>query len=120
MKWTRVLSLTLSAILAVVTLAAAQDDAQASMDAAKRHYRSRDYRAAITELAKTVELDPTRADALYLLGYSHLMLREYSEAVDAFGRAFQADPAFDPRTIYQAPTPAAPATPATPVTEDTT
>lgn len=103
MKWTRVLALTFSAILAVVSLAAAQD-AQGSMDTAKRHYRSRDYRAAITELTRTVELDPTRADALYLLGYSHLMLREYSEAVEAFGRAFQADPTFDPRTIYQAKT----------------
>jgi tetratricopeptide (TPR) repeat protein len=106
MKWTRVLALTFSAVLATLSFAAAQDDAQASMDEAKRRYRSRDYRAAITELTKTVELDPTRADALYLLGYSHLMLREYSEAVEAFGRAFQADPAFDPRTIYQAPTPA--------------
>jgi Flp pilus assembly protein TadD len=104
MKWTRVLALTFSAILATGLLAAAQDDAQASMDAAKRHYRGRDYRAAVTELAKTVELDPTRADALYLLGYSHLMLREYAEAVEAFGRAFQADPALDPRTIFQAKT----------------
>jgi hypothetical protein len=28
------------------------------------------------------------------------MLREYSEAVEAFGQAFAADPEFDPRTIY--------------------
>ncbi len=105
MKWTRVLALTFSAILAMVCVAAAQDDAQASMERAKRHYAGRDYRAAITELTRTIELDPTRADALYLLGYSHNMLRQYSEAVEAFGRAFQADPAFDPRTIYQARTP---------------
>jgi hypothetical protein len=32
------------------------------------------------------------------------MLRQYAEAVEAFGRAFQADPTFDPRTIYQART----------------
>ncbi len=101
MKWTRALALTFSAILATACLAAAQEDSQASMEQAKRHYRGRDYRAAVTELARTIELDPARADALYLLGYGHLMLREYSEAVDAFGRAFQADPAFDPRTIYQ-------------------
>ncbi len=101
MKSTRVLSLTFSAILTAAVLAAAQEDAQSSMDQAKRHYRNRDFRAAATELMKTVELDPTRADALYLLGYSHLMLREYSEAVEAFSRAFTADPTFDPRTIFQ-------------------
>jgi Flp pilus assembly protein TadD len=103
MKWTRVLPLTLSAILAIACLAPrieAQEDAQASMDQAKRLYRNRDYRGAVTELTRTVELDPTRADALYLLGYSHVMLREYSEAVEAFGQAFAADPEFDPRTIY--------------------
>jgi Flp pilus assembly protein TadD len=71
------------------------------MDQAKRHYRNRDYRAAVAELTRTVELDPTRADALYLLGYSHVMLRQYPQAVEAFGRAFAADPEFDPRTIYQ-------------------
>ncbi len=103
MKRTRVLAVTFSAILAVAWLAAAQEDAQASMEQAKRLYRNRDYRAAATELSRTVELDPTRADAQYLLGYSHLMLREYPDAVEAFGRAFQADPTFDPRTIYQKP-----------------
>lgn len=106
MKRTRVLALTLAAVLAIACIAPwveAQEDAQASMELAKRHYRNRDYRAAATELMRTVELDPTRADALYLLGYSHVMLREYPEAVEAFGRAFAADPQFDPRTIYQAP-----------------
>jgi tetratricopeptide (TPR) repeat protein len=107
MNRTRILALSFAAILAVIPaiggLASAQEpgDAQASMEQAKRLYRNRDYRAAATELARTVELDPTRADALYLLGYSHLMLREYPEAVEAFSRAFQADPTFDPRTIYQ-------------------
>ena len=104
MKWTRALALTFSAILAIETFAHAQEDAQASMEQAKRHYRNRDYRAAVTELTRTVELDPARADALYLLGYSHLMLRQYSEAVEMFSRAFEVDPAFDPRTIYQART----------------
>ena len=107
MKSTRILALALSAMLAAATFAAAQDDAQASLETAKRHYRSRDFRGAITELHRTIELDPTRADALYLLGYSHQELREYSEAVDYFGRAFQADPTFDPRTIFQ-PRPAQP------------
>ena len=104
MKSTRVLALTLSAFVATACLwpsIEAQEDAQASMDQAKRQYRNRDYRAAIEGLTRTLELDRTRADALYLLGYSHLMLRQYSESVDAFGRAFEADPTFDPRTIYR-------------------
>jgi len=105
MKWTRALALTFSANLAITCLATAQEDTQASMEQAKRHYARRDYRAAITELTRTLELDPTRADALYLLGYSHNELRQYPESAEAFGRAFQADPTFDPRTIYQARTP---------------
>ncbi len=105
MKWTRAVALTFSAHLAITSLAPAQEDVQASMEQAKRHYARRDYRAAIAELTRVVELDPTRADALYLLGYSHNELRQYPESVEAFGRAFQADPNFDPRTIFQVRTP---------------
>lgn len=101
MKWTRRLAFALSAVLAVACLAAAQSDADASMERAKKLYRARDYRGAITELQKTLELEPGRADALYLEGYAQLMLRQYSAAVETFSRAFEADPKFDPRTIYQ-------------------
>lgn len=105
MKWTRIFALALSAHLAVASLSIAQEDTQASMEQAKRHYARRDYRAAIAELTRIVDLDPTRADALYLLGYSHNEIRQYRESVEAFGRAFQADPNFDPRTIFQIQTP---------------
>jgi tetratricopeptide (TPR) repeat protein len=105
MKWTRIFALIFSAQLAITCLATAQDDAQASFEQAKRHYARRDFRAAITELTRTIELDPTRADALYLLGYSQNELRQYRESVETFGRAFQADPTFDPRTIFQVRTP---------------
>ncbi len=101
MKWTRRLIFALSAVLVVSCLAAAQSDADASMARAKKLYRSRDYRGAITELQKTLELEPGRADALYLMGYAQQILRQYSDAVDTFSRAFAADPNFDPRTIYQ-------------------
>jgi tetratricopeptide (TPR) repeat protein len=101
MKTTRRLALALSALLAVASLAAAQGEGDQSMEAAKKLYRSRDYRGAVAELQKTLELEPGRADALYLQGYAQLMLRQYSEAVETFSRAFQADPNLDPRTIYQ-------------------
>jgi tetratricopeptide (TPR) repeat protein len=101
MKWTRRFALALSALALVSAFAAAQSDADASMERAKKLYRSRDYRGAISELQKTLELEPGRAEALYLEGYAQQILRQYTEAVDTFSRAFEADPTFDPRTIYQ-------------------
>jgi tetratricopeptide (TPR) repeat protein len=101
MTWKRLLVLSLSAVLAAQCLAFAQDDVEATMERAKRLYRSGNYRGAIDELSKALDADPSRADAHYLVGYSHLMLREYPESVEAFSRAFAADPNFDPRTIYQ-------------------
>jgi tetratricopeptide (TPR) repeat protein len=101
MKWTRRIVFALSALLVVAALVAAQSDADASMERAKKLYRSKDYRGAVTELEKTLELEPGRADALYLKGYAQQILRQYSEAVETFSRAFEADPNFDPRTIYQ-------------------
>jgi Flp pilus assembly protein TadD len=100
-----ILALLLSTITAAGVAFAQATDAQASLEQAKRHYRNRNFREAVTELTRTVELDGSRADALYLLGYSHLELRQFPQAVDAFGRAFAADPAFDPRTIFQSPAP---------------
>jgi tetratricopeptide (TPR) repeat protein len=101
MKWTRLAALALSALLFASAIALAQSDADASMERAKKLYRTRDYRGAVSELQKTLELDPGRAEALYLEGYAQLMLRQYTEAVDTFSHAFEADPTFDPRTIYQ-------------------
>lgn len=101
MKCTRYLVFALSALFLVSCLAGAQSESDASMERAKKLYRSRDYRGAISELQKTLELEPGRADALYLEGYAQQILRQYAEAVETFSRAFAADPSFDPRTIYQ-------------------
>jgi Flp pilus assembly protein TadD len=98
---TGILALVFTAMTAVGALAQEATGAEASFEQAKRHYRNRNFREAITELTRTVELDSMRADALYLLGYSHLELREFPQAVEAFGRAFASDPTFDPRTIFQ-------------------
>ena len=99
MNWKRAFVVMTCALL-VVPFAFAQDESDASMEQAKRLYRNQDYRGALAELDRIVDMNP-RADALYLIGYSHFMLREFDAAVNAFSQAFEADPSFDPRTIYQ-------------------
>ena len=101
MKLVPVISLALCAVFLASSNVRAQGDVEAAMDEAKRQYRSGNYQAAIFELTRVTDVAPDRADAFYLVGYSHLMLRQYSESVDAFARAFQLDPTLDPRSIYQ-------------------
>jgi tetratricopeptide (TPR) repeat protein len=101
MKLVPVISLALCAVFLASSNVRAQGDVEAAMDEAKRQYRSGNYQAAISELTRVTDDAPDRADAFYLVGYSHLMLRQYSESVDAFARAFQLDPTLDPRSIYQ-------------------
>lgn len=100
MKLVPALSLALLAAILVCPLVLAQEGVDSAMDEAKRQYRSGNYQAAITELTRVTDEAPDRADAFYLIGYAHLMLREYPESVDAFARAFQLDPTLDPRSIY--------------------
>ena len=101
MKLVPVLSLALCAVLLACPFAFAQDGVDAAMDEAKRQYRNANYQAAIGELTRVTDDAPDRADAFYLIGYSHLMLRQYPESIDAFARAFQVEPTLDPRSIYQ-------------------
>ncbi len=101
MKLVPVISLALSAVLFACPFAFAQEGVEGAMDEGKRQYRNGNYQAAIGELTRVTDEAPDRADAFYLIGYSHLMLRQYPESVDAFARAFQLNPTFDPRTIYQ-------------------
>ena len=72
-----------------------------SFERGLRLYRNRDYRQALEEFAKVIETQPDRGDAHYLIGYSHLMLKEFQASLDAFRRAFEEDPNLDPRTIYK-------------------
>ena len=76
-------------------------DGEAEMTLGLSHYRRRDFQSALTEFDKVTEAAPWRADAFYLRGYCLMILRNYDQSVEAFGRAFELDPAFDPRTIYQ-------------------
>ena len=84
----------------------AQTSAEESLRQGKRLYGNGSFRPALEELTKAVEAIPDagagteRAEALYLMGYCHVMLREYAEALEVFRRAFQADPMLDPRNIY--------------------
>ncbi len=73
-----------------------------TMEDAKRLYRNRDFANAVPKLQEVLT-GGDRADALYLLGYSHLMNREFDESVEAFSRCFAIEPRFDPREIYQRP-----------------
>jgi tetratricopeptide (TPR) repeat protein len=100
MKLVPTLLLATFALLAACSLASAQTDAD-PMNEAKRQYRNGNYQAAIGELTRVTDEAPDRADAFYLIGYAHLMLREYPQSVDAFARAFELDPTLDPRSIYQ-------------------
>ena len=101
MKLVPVISLALSALLLACPFAFAQESVDQAMDEGKRQYRNGNYQAAILELTRVTDEAPDRADAFYLIGYSHLMLQQYPESVDAFARAFLLDPTLDPRSIYQ-------------------
>lgn len=74
---------------------------QESFTRGLRLYRNRSFREAMSEFSSVAASEPNRADVHYLIGYCHLMLKEFEQSVDAFRRAFEQDPEFDPRTIYQ-------------------
>lgn len=88
--------------------AAVQEDeaaVQETFERGLRQYRNRGFQQALEEFNKVVAMKPDRADIHYLIGYCHLMLREYDLSLDAFSRSFDEMPNFDPRTIYQKPKP---------------
>jgi tetratricopeptide (TPR) repeat protein len=71
-----------------------------SFQRALRYYRTRDFNRALGELRQVAEVEPNRADVLYLMGYSHYILKQFDDSLEAFRRTFEEDPEFDPRTIY--------------------
>jgi len=66
-------------------------------------YRNRQYQEAMEEFTKVAAAEPDRADVHYLIGYCHLMLRQYEQSLAEFRLSFAKDPRFDPRSIYQQP-----------------
>ncbi len=51
-----------------------------------------EYRQALNELVKGVELDPERTDIYNLMGFCHFMLKEHEAAIENFKKVIQLDP----------------------------
>lgn len=65
-------------------------------DTAMKHYRQRHYARAIDEFNQVVQSEPNNAAAYYFMGYAHYTLKHPQQALEAFSKAFQVDPKFDP------------------------
>lgn len=72
-----------------------------SFETGMQLYRQKKYRDAIAEFEKVVAADPKNAAAYYFLGYAHYILDHHSDALAAFAKAFEADPAFDPKPYFR-------------------
>jgi tetratricopeptide (TPR) repeat protein len=83
------------------TVETLQPETQPDYERGLRLYRNRNFREALTTFTDVAQVEPDRADVHYLIGYCHLMLKEFQQSVDAFQQSFEIDPEFDPRTIYQ-------------------
>jgi len=73
----------------------------ASFDSAMKLYRRGRYDAAINAFEQVVANDPNNAAAWYFMGYAHYVKRHLTQAQEAFGKAFAANPAFDPRPFFK-------------------
>ena len=85
----------------LVPSAATSQAPSATIDTAASTASTRRGQPRFTEFDQVLEVEPNRADVLYLKGYCQYMLKEFSESVETFGKAFEADPLLDPRTIYR-------------------
>ena len=70
-------------------------------DRGLRAYRNRNFSQALQEFGVVLQAEPDRADVHYLMGYSHYILKHFQDSLDAFRLAFELNPEFDPRGIYQ-------------------
>ncbi len=73
----------------------------ANFESAMKLYKQKRYKDAIAEFQRIVDVDPKNAAAWYMLGYAHYVLDHHSDALAAFAKAFEADPAFDPRPYFR-------------------
>ena len=88
--------------IAMETIPSSEDPAiQESLERGLRLYRNRNFEQALKELNRVVEAKSDHADVYYLIGYCHLMQRDFQQSLDAFRRSFAENPNLDPGTIYQ-------------------
>jgi tetratricopeptide (TPR) repeat protein len=73
----------------------------ATFESAMKLYRRGRYDAAISEFEQVVANDSNNAAAWYFMGYAHYVKRHLTQAQEAFGKAFAANPAFDPRPYFK-------------------
>lgn len=73
----------------------------ATFESAMKLYRRGRYDAAINAFEQVVANDPSNAAAWYFMGYAHYVKHHLTEAQEAFGKAFAANPAFDPRPYFK-------------------
>ena len=81
--------------------APSQMNASAAYDRGLSAYRNRNFSQALQEFGVVLQAEPDRADVHYLMGYSHYILKHFQDSLDAFRLAFELNPEFDPRGIYQ-------------------
>jgi TolA-binding protein len=72
-----------------------------NFDTAMRLYKQKRYNDAIAEFQRVVDADSKNAAAYYMMGYAHYVLDHHADALAAFAKAFEADPAFDPRPYFR-------------------
>ena len=64
-------------------------DAQLYLERGHRELGLRDFKAALADLNRAAELDPTLLDAQYHLGMAHYFLGEFDQAAKGFGRGLE-------------------------------
>ena len=90
----RLRTLLVSVLVSMAASIALAQDGSGDFETAKRQYRSGDFRAALETLERVVAVEES-PEALYLIGYANLMLRDYEASREAFRRSFSLRPDFD-------------------------
>ena len=65
-------------------------------------YRQGKYAQAVTIFEGIPSDSPDYAAACYFAGYAHYVMKHFPQSVASFDKAFQANPAFDPRPYFRA------------------
>jgi len=70
----------------------AQTSAEGYFDRGNSKYDLQDYRGAIQDYSKAIELDPSNADAYYNRGNAKRKLQDYRGAIQDYSKAIELDP----------------------------